>query len=159
MAKINLLEILKKYQTVNLNLTAQDWKEAVKLSIDPLIEKDLVEPKYYDAVIKSTIEHGPYYIIADDLAMPHAQSEAGVKENCFSLITLTKPVYFDNDPRPVSVLIALAATSADVHTSEALPQIVAVFENPETVKTIQAAKTPEEVFAIIEKIDFTKYLV
>ncbi|MBN3534833.1 PTS sugar transporter subunit IIA [Mycoplasma procyoni] len=158
MAKINLLEILQTNQTVNLEQEAKDWKEAVYLSIKPLIDKNLVEPRYYDAVINSTIEHGPYYIIADNLAMPHAQSDAGVLQNSFSLVTLKKPVYFDGDERPVSILIALAATSAEVHTSEALPQIVAVFENPETVEAVMKCKTKEEVFEIISKIDFQKYL-
>ncbi|WP_025755322.1 PTS sugar transporter subunit IIA [Mycoplasmopsis cricetuli] len=156
--KINLLDILKKYKTINLQQSAKNWEEAVYLSIKPLIDKNLVEPRYYDAVINSTKEHGPYYIIADNLAMPHAQSDAGVLENSFSLVTLTKPVYFENDPRPVRVLIALAATSADVHTSEALPQIIAVFENPEVVNKIALAAKKEEVIDIIEKIDFQKYL-
>ncbi|UVD81882.1 PTS sugar transporter subunit IIA [Mycoplasma iguanae] len=156
--KINLLEILKKYQTVQLQLNAKTWEEAVFLSAKPLIDKKLVEHSYYDAIIASTLKHGPYYIIADDLAMPHAQSDAGVNENSFSLITLQEPVFFPGDERPIRVLITLAATSAEVHTSEALPQIVAVFEDPKTIQEIVDAKTVEEVFDIIEKIDFTKYL-
>ncbi|VEU59063.1 PTS sugar transporter subunit IIA [Mesomycoplasma neurolyticum] len=158
MAKINLLEILKKHKTVNLNLEAKDWKEAVYLATKPLIDKNLVLNSYYEAIIKSTVEHGPYYIIADNLAMPHASSDSGVNENSFSLITLKKPVYFDNDERPVRILITLAATSPEVHTSEALPQIAAVFEEEKTINEILNAKNDEEVFAIIEKIDFTKYL-
>lgn len=159
MQKINLLEILKKHNTINLNLNAKDWKEAVYLSIKPLIDKKLVEERYFHAVIESTQKHGPYYIIADNLAMPHAQSDAGVNENCFSLITLNEPVYFDSDERPVRILIALAATSAEVHTSEALPQIVAVFEEENNLNAIMNAKTNQEVFDIISKIDFQKYLI
>lgn len=158
MSKINLLDILKKYQTVQLQLEASDWEEAIYLSTKPLIDKQLIEHRYYQAIIESTKKHGPYYIIADNLAMPHASSEDGVLNNAFSLITLKKPVYFPGDERPVSILIALAATSSEVHTGEALPQIVAVFENPETVELIANAKTVEEVFSIIEKTDFTKYL-
>ncbi|MGZ9414337.1 PTS sugar transporter subunit IIA [Mycoplasma sp. AC157] len=158
MAKINLLNILKENETINLNLSAKDWKEAVYLSIKPLIDKKMVEKKYYEAVIESTQKHGPYYIIADNLAMPHAQSDAGVNENSFSLVTLKEPVYFENDSRPVRVLIALAATSAEVHTSEALPQIVAVFEDENNLKAIMNAQTKEEVLEIISKTDFQKYL-
>ncbi|MGZ9756658.1 PTS sugar transporter subunit IIA [Mycoplasma sp. 394] len=153
MEKINLLEILKKYQTVNVGLQAKDWKEAVYLSIKPLIDKKLVEPRYYDAVIESTLKYGPYYIIANHLAIPHAQSEAGVLQNSFSLVTLKQPVYFENDERPVSLLVALAATSADVHTSEALPQIVRIFEQDSNIEAIINAKSNQEVIDIISKID------
>ncbi|UWV83141.1 hypothetical protein [Mycoplasmopsis cynos] len=38
-------------------MCAKDWKEAVFLSIKPLIDNNLVEPRYYDAVIKNTIEY------------------------------------------------------------------------------------------------------
>ncbi|WP_334687162.1 PTS sugar transporter subunit IIA [Mycoplasmopsis cynos] len=69
MNKINLLDILKKYQSINVNLVWKDWKEAVFLSIKPLIDNNLVEPRYYDAVIKNTIEYGPYYIISENLAI------------------------------------------------------------------------------------------
>ncbi|WP_033161452.1 PTS sugar transporter subunit IIA [[Mycoplasma] collis] len=158
MSKINLLEILKKYDTVNLNLEAKDWQQAVYLATKPLIDKKVVLDSYYEAIIESTKKHGPYYIIADNLAMPHASSDSGVLKNGFSLITLKNPVYFENDERPVRILITLAATSSEVHTSEALPQIAAVFEEESTITEILNAKTKEEVFAIIEKIDFTKYL-
>lgn len=158
MSKINFLEILKKYQTVQLNLQAKDWKDAVLLATQPLIDKGLVTKKYYEAIIQNTIAHGPYYIIADHLAMPHAQSEAGVIENAFSLVTLQTPVYFENDERPISVLITLAATSPEIHTSEALPQIVAVFEDPKTVDQIRQCQSSDEVYNVISAIDFQKYL-
>ncbi|WP_334687733.1 PTS sugar transporter subunit IIA [Mycoplasmopsis cynos] len=89
----------------------------------------------------------------------YAQSDAGVKENSFSLITLKSPVYFEGDERPVRVLIALAATSAEIHTSEALPQIVAIFEDNNNLEKIINAKTSDEIIEIISKIDFQKYLI
>ncbi|TDV24189.1 PTS system ascorbate-specific IIA component (L-Asc family) [Mycoplasmopsis mustelae] len=153
METINLVKILKKYDTVNVGLEAKDWKEAVYLSVKPLIDKNLVEARYYDAIIENTHKYGPYYLIADNLAMPHAQSEAGVLKNSFSLVTLTKPVFFENDERPVRVLITLAATSAEVHTSEALPQIVKIFGDPTNIETIMKAETKQEVFDLITKTD------
>ncbi|UUM19549.1 MULTISPECIES: PTS sugar transporter subunit IIA [unclassified Mycoplasma] len=153
MEKINLVEILKKYDTVNVQLKAKDWKEAVKHSVQPLIDKGLVESRYYDAVVENTIKYGPYYIVADYFAMPHAQSEAGVLKNSFSLVTLSEPVYFENDERPVKLLVALAATSAEVHTSEALPQIVKIFGDPANVEAIIKATSKEQVVELITKID------
>ncbi|VEU74201.1 ascorbate-specific PTS system enzyme II Ccomponent [Mycoplasmopsis citelli] len=153
MEKINLLEILKKHDTVNVGLSAKDWQEAVHLSVKPLIDKGLVESRYFDAVIENTHKYGPYYIVADYFAMPHAQSEAGVLQNSFSLVTLKEPVYFEKDERPVRLLVALAATSAEVHTSEALPQIVKIFGDPSNVEAIMNASSKEEVLALITKID------
>ncbi|MXR08141.1 PTS sugar transporter subunit IIAB [Mycoplasma hyorhinis] len=155
---MDLLKTLKKFNSIQLNLEAKNWQEAIWLSVQPLIEKNAITQDYYNAIIESTIKNGPYYIIANDLAMPHAQSERGVKENAFSLITLKKPVFFDNDDRPVRILIALAATSPEIHTSVALPQIVAAFEDESVVKQILQAKEAQQVIDIILNIDFKKYL-
>ncbi|MGY6172479.1 PTS sugar transporter subunit IIA [Candidatus Mycoplasma pogonae] len=158
MQELNLYNILKKYHTVRIGQKAQDWKEAVYLSTLPLIENNLIEPQYYDAIIKSTQENGPYYIIADYLAMPHASSASGIIENSFSLVTLEEPVYFENDDRPVKVLIAFAAKNAEIHTSIALPQIVALFEDPQMVEKIMNAQSVEEIFELIQSVDLNKYI-
>lgn len=154
----NLIDILKKYESIRINQSAKDWKDAIYLSMVPLLEKNLIEERYYHAIIKSVETHGPYFIIADNLAMPHASSKDGVLENAFSLIVLNEAVYFENDDRPVRILIGLAATSADIHVSLALPQIVAVFENSTIVDQIINAKSSNEIIEIIEKQDITKYL-
>lgn len=156
--KINLLEILKKYDSIRINQHANTWQEAINVCLQPLIDKNVVTYEYYEAIIKRTNEWGPYYIISDGLAMPHAESQAGVNDNGFSLVVLDEPVKFDGDSREIRVLIALAATSPEIHTSEALPQIVAIFENEEILKQIMNAKTKEQIISIIEKIDFTKYI-
>lgn len=158
MAHINLLDILKKYDSIRINQKANNWEEAIEVAIQPLIEKNVVTRDYYEAIIKRTKEWGPYYIISDGLAMPHAESTIGVNENGFSLVVLNEPVKFENDSREIKVLIALAAINADIHTSEALPQIVAIFENESTLKQIMNAKTKEEIILIIENINFQKYL-
>ena len=69
-------------------------KEAVKLAVEPLIESGAILPEYYDAIIESTEEYGPYYILMPGMAMPHARPEAGSSAGCFSLITLQNQLFF-----------------------------------------------------------------
>ena len=40
--------------SIRLGLEAHDWKEAVKVAVDPLIESGAILPEYYDAIIEST---------------------------------------------------------------------------------------------------------
>lgn len=136
--------------SIRLGLTAKDWQEAVKLSVDPLIESGAVLPEYYDAIIASTKEHGPYYILTPGMAMPHARPEAGVQRDAFSLITLTEPVTF-TDGKEVSVLLTLAATSSAIHASVAIPQIIALFELDNAIDRLLACKTPEDVLALVDE--------
>ncbi|MCW6663850.1 PTS sugar transporter subunit IIA [Aerococcaceae bacterium NML190073] len=154
---MNLKQALIENNSIRLGLNATTWQEAVKLSIDPLIESGAVLPEYYDAVIASTEEYGPYYILMPGMAMPHARPEAGVQRDSFSLVTLTEPVTF-SDGKEVSVLIALAATSSQIHASVAIPQVVALLEIENAVSRLEQATTAEEVLAMIDETKDSPYL-
>ena len=159
MAKdINLLESLKDNDSILLNGEAQDWKEAIKICTKKLVENNAIKQSYVDAIINSTEKNGPYYIIDENVAMPHARPEDGANQNAFALTVLKEPVTFPNDSRKIQILISLAATSADIHVASALPQIVAVFESKETTQKILDAKSKQEVIDIISKVNFKKYL-
>lgn len=154
---MNLKQALIDNDSIRLGLEAHDWKEAVKVAVDPLIESGAILPEYYDAIIESTEEYGPYYILMPGMAMPHARPEAGVQRDAFSLITLQNPVVF-SDGKEVSVLLALAATSSKIHTSVAIPQIIALFELEDSIARLQACQTKEDVLAMIEESKDSPYL-
>ena len=154
---MNLKQALTDNKSIRLGLSAATWQEAVKLAVDPLIESGAVQPQYYDAIVESAEEYGPYYILMPGMAMPHARPEAGVNRDAFSLITLTEPVTF-SDGKEVSVLLSLAATSSKIHTSVAIPQIIALFELENSIERIKACKSDEEVLALIEESKDSPYL-
>ena len=89
--------------------------------------------------------------------MPHARPEAGVKRDSFSLVTLTEPVAF-SDGKEVQVLLALAATSSEIHTSVAIPQIIALFELENSIERLSNCQSPEEVLAMIDESKNSPYL-
>ena len=154
---MNLKQALTDNKSIRLGLSAATWQEAVKLAVEPLIESGAVQPQYYDAIVESTEEYGPYYILMPGMAMPHARPEAGVNRDAFSLITLTEPVTF-SDGKEVSVLLSLAATSSKIHTSVAIPQIIALFELENSIERIKACKRAEEVLALREESKDSPYL-
>lgn len=155
--EMNLKQVLTDNKSIRLGLSAETWQEAVKLAVEPLIESGAVQPQYYDAIVESTEEYGPYYILMPGMAMPHARPEAGVNRDAFSLITLTEPVTF-SDGKEVSVLLSLAATSSKIHTSVAIPQIIALFELENSIERIKTCKSDEEVLALIEESKDSPYL-
>ncbi|WP_434341989.1 PTS sugar transporter subunit IIA [Mesomycoplasma hyopneumoniae] len=155
---VNLLTSLKENDSILINQTASNWQDAVKISCQPLLDKGLISTEYVQAIIQSTIENGPYYILAPFLAMPHSEAGKGVFGNGFSLVVFNKPFYFEADSRPVQILITLAATNSDIHTSVALPQIVAAFEDVANIEKIKNAQSKEEIISLLQKVDFSKYL-
>lgn len=154
---MNLKQALIENKSIRLGLSASTWQEAVKLSVVPLIESGAVKPEYYDAIIESTEGYGPYYILMPGMAMPHARPEAGVQRDAFSLVTLKEAVTF-SDGKDVSVLLALAATSSKIHTSVAIPQIIALFELDNSIERLLACQTEAEVLALIDESKNSPYL-
>lgn len=154
---MNLTKSFKENQSIRLGVTAETWQEAVYKAVEPLIESGATTEEYYDAIIASTEEYGPYYILMPGMAMPHAEAGKGVVKDAFSLITLTHPVTF-SDGKEVSVLLTLAATSPAIHTSVAIPQIVALFELENSIQRLLACQTSEEVLAMVEESKNSPYL-
>ena len=72
---MKLRDSLAENSSILLQADASTWQEAVKLSVDLLVKADVVEPRYYQAILDGVAEHGPYFVIAPGLAMPHGRPE------------------------------------------------------------------------------------
>lgn len=154
---MNLKQAFIDNNSIRLGESAKTWQEAVKKSVLPLIDSGAVKEEYYQAIIDSTQKYGPYYILMPGMAMPHARPEAGVIRDAFSLITLTESVTF-SDGKEVQVLVALAATSSAIHTSVAIPQIIALFDLENAIERLVACQTVEEVLSLVDESKNSPYL-
>ncbi|MBF0843978.1 PTS sugar transporter subunit IIA, partial [Streptococcus danieliae] len=56
------------------------------------------------------------------------------------------------------VLLALAATSSEIHTSVAIPQIIALFELENSIERLSNCQSPAEVLAMIDESKNSPYL-
>lgn len=61
-----------------------------KIGVDLLVQADVVEPRYYQAILDGVERFGPYFVLCPGLAMPHGRPEEGVKKTGFSLVTLKR---------------------------------------------------------------------
>lgn len=148
---MDIASSLKANSSVQLKKHANTWEEAIRLLMAPLHKNGAIDEKYIDAIIKRTKEIGPFYILAPGLAMPHERGEMGAKKDAFTFLTLEKPVVFDSGDE-VDILIGFSATNDEVHVASAIPQIVMLFEDDSSFDEIRNMKTPEELFAYIEKV-------
>ncbi len=156
--KFGIMEFLKANNAVRFYDSAPNWKDAIKKSMEPLFEKNVCTEVYYNSIVGSTEKFGPYYILCDEVAMPHGEIGAGVNDNGVAMAIFKEPVYFTKSDKPIYILMPLCAKDASIHTSVALPQIAALFEDPKNIEKIRACKTCEEVCEFISSLDLTKYL-
>ncbi|KAA9219196.1 MULTISPECIES: PTS sugar transporter subunit IIA [Aerococcus] len=98
----------------------KDWEEAVRVSCDKLIEKNLITKDYVDAIVQSVKDNGPYIVIVPGIAMPHAQAEnPGVLGTGISFTKYMKPVKFHDEntgeDHYAELFFTLAAKDPDEH--------------------------------------------
>lgn len=85
---MKLRDSLAENKSIRLQAEAETWQDAVKIGVDLLVAADVVEPRYYQAILDAVEQHGPYFVLAPGLAMPHGRPEEGVKKTGFALVTL-----------------------------------------------------------------------
>ena len=131
---MKLRDSLAENKSIRLQAEAETWQDAVKIGVDLLVAADVVEPRYYQAILDGVEQFGPYFVIAPGLAMPHGRPEFN---------------HDDNDP--VDILITMAAVDANTHQEVGIMQIVNLFEDEENFDRLRACRTEQEVLDLIDR--------
>lgn len=148
---VYMLNDLLTRETIKLNLSCADWKEAISAGTALLEEKKCVSAGYKEAIINNFAEFGPYMVVAPGIVLAHARPECGVKKLAMSLVTLQHPVNFGHELNdPVKLVVTLAATDNETHL-KALSQLMEVFMNQEDLNIIVNATNKDEVIEVLKK--------
>lgn len=139
-----MYDMLKK-ENVTIRQSVNDWIEAIKVAVQPLIDQGYCEPRYIDEIIKNTEKFGPYYVLCENLALIHASSEQGVIKKQLAVTVLKEPVKFSPDGYDVRILVTLAAEDPESHMS-AIQAISNIFSDSEKINTILDATSSDEIF-------------
>lgn len=125
-----------------------DWQQAIDLSMNCLLENNIVEPRYVAAIKHSTQQNGAYYILTPEVAMPHARPEEGALGTALTLTVLPNGVYFNDDNPQVKVLIGLAAQDADSHIN-AIQLLSEMFCDDEAIEQLTQATDVSAIKEIV----------
>lgn len=125
------------------------WAEAVKVTTAYLETKGYVTSDYASAIIQSTIDNGPYYVLCPGIAMPHARPEAGVLKTGLGIHVFPTAVDFGSDMGPANVLLTLAATDSDTHI-EVIQALSEMLVDEANITKLAAASSKQDVLNIIK---------
>lgn len=126
----------------------ESWEEAVQLSASPLLEGGEIKQSYIDGMIDSVKEHGPYIVIAPNIALPHARPETGSLKIGYSFMKVNEPVSFAEDgSADAKLFIALSCVDSETHL-EMLQEIVMILSDQEKHDALFASTTKQEVLDI-----------
>ncbi|MBB6215368.1 PTS system ascorbate-specific IIA component [Anaerosolibacter carboniphilus] len=127
----------------------KDWREAIEKAVRPLVINAYVEERYIQGIIDNTLEYGPYYVLAPNIAMPHARPEQGVLQKQIGILLLRQPIKFSEEGYDVRLIITLAATDNKSHL-EALRSLSGLLEDDDYVSKIISAQNEEEIYHLFQ---------
>lgn len=136
-----------------LGVDAGTCEEAIKTGVDLLVKAGAAEERYYQAVLDIKREHGPYYVIAPGIAMPHARPESGALKTGFALVTLKAPVEFGNpDNDPVDIVLCICAKDKNDLNNSVIIDAMTLLENECIVDELRKAASEDDLKNIFAQV-------
>ena len=132
------------------------WEDAIHASVAPLVKAGACTEQYAEVIIDRIKTHGPYIVLAPELALPHAEDCEHVSRSAVCFVKFNQPVSFaEEDPYDFSEVktarLFFALTSED--EMQHLRNLRALTEecprNSELVAKLCEATTKEEILAVL----------
>lgn len=122
-----------------------DWQEAIRVASQSLIDNGFITVEYVDEIIQNVITNGPYIIIAEQIAMPHAAGDSpGVLGTGISFTKFPQEVLFKNEEtdeiQPATLFFTLAAKDAESHLDN-ITRLMDLLMDEEKVEALMASSS------------------
>jgi len=102
-----LKKLLKK-ENVKFIDEAENWKEAIFQSGELLVSNKKVTSEYVQEMIELVEKHGPYIVLEEGIAMPHAGISENILETGISLLVVNEKVSLP-EGRNANIFLSFAA--------------------------------------------------
>lgn len=128
--------------------SVDDYAQAIRLAAQPLLEKGYIQAQYIEEILISIKKNGPYIVVADYVALPHAQPSELVLKTGLSLLLLNEPV--DLEGNSIHVFIVLAAKDNHAHL-DLLKSLALFLMEKENIMTLISSKSVTEIQDVLKE--------
>lgn len=127
---------------------AADWKEAVRMAVEPLIQEGYAQERYVTAIYENVKRNGNYFILAPGFALPHARPEEGGLKTGLSFLKLKHPVKFPGD-EDIWIFVGFASSGSSEHMDMLgeLADILTEEDRLEKLFQAESAEAVKEIFS------------
>ncbi|WP_281672148.1 BglG family transcription antiterminator [Pseudoramibacter alactolyticus] len=147
-----LHQLLTK-EHIQLEVEADDWRDAIHKSAEPLVQDGYIDARYINAMIKNVETNGPYIVMGKGFAVPHERIESGSIRVGMNLIRLKHPIAFGlEELDPVTFVCTMSAIDHKTHL-RAFFNLVNMFNNEDFYRKLTGAQTSAEAGKIIENFE------
>ncbi len=126
-----------------------NWEDAVRASVQPMIDRGAVLSAYADSIVNSVKKFGPYIVIAPDIAIPHAEDKANVVKTSIGYMKSNQPVAFSDDPDESARLFFVLASNDEAKHLENLKALMKLLCDEDLVEQLVKSQTVEEFSQVV----------
>ncbi|MFQ3852605.1 PTS sugar transporter subunit IIA [Staphylococcus sp. 2S1] len=134
---------------VQIRDRVDDWKHAIRVASEPLLEQGYFKQQYIEKMIYSVEELGPYIVIAPEIAIAHARPSDDVKKIGLSLLKLNHHINFSENGHHASLVFVLSAVDNEGHL-EILRNLATILGDSNTVNKLLATTDIDEIINIFK---------
>jgi mannitol operon transcriptional antiterminator len=143
-----LYEIIDE-DDISLDISVENWQEAVQRSGELLKTKGYIEQRYIDKMINNVQVNGPYIVFNPGVAFAHASPVDGARKLAVSIIRLKEEVKFNHKVNdPVKFIFCLSVADYKSHIN-AFFNLVKMIGNKEIFNIFNHASHPKEIIEVI----------
>lgn len=135
---------------IQLNVNVDDWKEAIRLTAKPLLEKNIIKEEYIDNMIEGVEEMGPYIALDQGIALAHARPDESVNDIGLSFMTIKNDLELGSDFDPIKLMICLSAKDSDSHI-DLMMELSSILSDRDTVNKILDEDNVDNVIKILRE--------
>lgn len=145
----NLLSYIKEKYIKVISSKKTDWKDALYQALEPLIEDNKVEDQYYFELVDQISNRYNYSFLGQDMAIPHAVPEKGIKDDGISLLISHYPIKLPYGKK-VRIIAPIAFFHMDRYLN-AINQLANLSTNDREINKLLNTNTSEQAFTILKE--------
>lgn len=140
-SNINLLSYISE-ENIQLNLEADSWEEAIRVSAEPLLRNHTITEEYIYAMIDNVKRLGAYIVVDDGIAIPHARPGNYVRDFGITINTFKTPITIGSHGN-ITLFITIASINNENHI-ELITEIMKLIEDESFIKLLKMKDTTKK---------------
>ncbi|NLW15666.1 MAG: BglG family transcription antiterminator [Erysipelothrix sp.] len=126
--------------------SVKSWEAAVLLAAQPLIDKQIVEKRYVNAIYDAVDTFGAYMVIEGGFMFAHASFDDGVHKLGLSFLKIAEPIKIKNEY--IDKVFVLAPIDQKKHLG-IVEEMYGIFTSPELLEDLSNTQDKETVFNLL----------
>ena len=142
---IDPIELSLSKNLYKANIKSQNWQDALRETAEILEADNCITKNYVEKIIEDSFKLNFYYVIGENIAIPHTSPEFGAIKTSIAITTSKNGIYFENHEfNPVKVIFMISVLKTDDHI-DFIMKIADILQDREFIYNLSNCENDNEL--------------